>query len=82
MKRYDPGIADGLLSKLDKAYSPAFLRRVGLNENGSAPSGLTFVSRTMPVGTKVTDLSSDAATVEVWCSGLVGLAGAGSDQAR
>nr|WSZ96984.1 hypothetical protein OH820_16095 [Streptomyces sp. NBC_00857] len=75
---HDPGVADGLLNKLDKAYSPAFLKRVGLNENGSTPSGLTFVSRTMPVGTKVTNLNSGAATVEVWSSGLVGLAGEGS----
>ncbi|MFE3230395.1 hypothetical protein ACFXKA_43125, partial [Nocardia sp. NPDC059228] len=66
------------LSSLDKAYSPNFFKNVGLNEDGSTPSGLTFVSRTMPVGTKVTDLSADAATVEVWSTGLVGLAGEGS----
>ncbi|MFD5034393.1 hypothetical protein ACFWM0_28885 [Streptomyces sp. NPDC058405] len=75
---HDPATADGLLSSLDKAYSPNFFKNVGLNEDGSTPSGLTFVSRTMPVGTKVTDLSGDAATVEVWSTGLVGLAGEGS----
>ncbi|MFI1723320.1 hypothetical protein [Streptomyces sp. NPDC020489] len=60
---------------LDKAYTPAFNKAVGLNEDGSTPSGYTFVSRTTPIGTKVTQGSADKATVEVWCSGLLGLAG-------
>ncbi|MEV7425927.1 hypothetical protein [Streptomyces sp. NPDC091212] len=75
---HDPAKADGLLTNLDGAYSPAFLKTVGLNEDGSAPSGLTFVSRTVPIGTKVTKISNTAATVEVWSTGLVGLAGEGS----
>lgn len=75
---HDPAIADNLVSSLDKAYSPDFFKNVGLNENGTTPSGLTFVSRTVPVGTKVTQLSPDSATVEVWSTGLVGLAGEGS----
>ncbi|MGW6236249.1 hypothetical protein [Streptomyces sp. NPDC055094] len=72
---HDPATAEGLLSDLDRAYSPAFLANVGLNEDGSTPAGLTFVSRSVPVGTKVTEVSSAAATVEVWSTGLVGLAG-------
>ncbi|MEV5725527.1 hypothetical protein ACFV83_25470 [Streptomyces pharetrae] len=60
---------------LDKAYTPAFNKNVGLNEDGTTPKGYTFVSRTNPIGTKVTESSSDTATVEVWCSGLLGLAG-------
>ncbi|MFG3507751.1 hypothetical protein ACGF5F_19890 [Streptomyces sp. NPDC047821] len=75
---HDPAVVDGLLGRLDTAYSGAFLKNVGLNEDGSAPDGLTFVSRTVPVGTKVTEQTGDAATVEVWCTGLVGLAGEGS----
>ncbi|MFJ6821722.1 hypothetical protein ACIQRJ_15095 [Streptomyces niveus] len=75
---HDPAAVDTLLGQLDKAYSPAFLKNVGLNDDGSAPSGQTFVSRTMPVGTKVTEMNGDTATVEVWCTGLVGLAGEGS----
>ncbi|PNV33908.1 hypothetical protein C1708_17515 [Streptomyces sp. DH-12] len=63
---------------LDKAYTPEFNKNVGLNEDGTTPEGLTFVSRTSPVGTKVTESSSDTATVEVWCSGLLGLAGESS----
>ncbi|MFG2173515.1 hypothetical protein ACGFMO_19460 [Streptomyces niveus] len=75
---HDPAAVDTLLGQLDKAYSPAFLKNVGLNDDGSAPSGQTFVSRTMPVGTKVTEMNGDTATAEVWCTGLVGLAGEGS----
>ncbi|MFG2452246.1 hypothetical protein ACGFSG_22960 [Streptomyces sp. NPDC048512] len=63
---------------LDKAYTPQFNKNVGLNEDGSAPQGYTFVSRTTAIGTKTTESSADAATVEVWCSGLLGLAGQNS----
>ncbi|MEV6395703.1 hypothetical protein AB0M39_13130 [Streptomyces sp. NPDC051907] len=72
---HDPAVVTGLLSSLDKAYSPGFLANIGLTADGAAPAGLTFVSRTVPVGTKVTGLNGDKATVEVWCTGLVGLAG-------
>ncbi|MGV9881798.1 hypothetical protein [Streptomyces sp. NPDC003006] len=61
--------------ELDKAYTAPFFRNVGLNEDGSTPSGYQFISRTTPIGTKVTDFSDGKATVEVWCSGLLGLAG-------
>ncbi|MFG2125747.1 hypothetical protein [Streptomyces sp. NPDC048710] len=60
---------------MDKAYTPAFSQSLGLNTDGSAPKGYTFVSRTSPIGTKVTEATGDSATVEVWCSGLLGLAG-------
>ncbi|MFJ2418890.1 hypothetical protein [Streptomyces brevispora] len=75
---HDPAIVEGLVSDLDKAYSPSFFKNVGLNDDGSTPGGLTFVSRTVPVGTKVVEHSGDTATVEVWCTGLVGMAGEGS----
>ncbi|WP_228984153.1 hypothetical protein [Streptomyces sp. DH12] len=63
---------------LDKAYSPSFFQNVGLQPDGTVPDGLTFVSRTVPIGTKITSLDAERATVEVWCAGLVGLAGEGS----
>lgn len=63
---------------LDKAYTPEFNKAVGLNEDGSTPSGYTFVSRTTPIGTKATQASTNDTTVEVWCSGLLGLAGENS----
>ncbi|MEU3659104.1 hypothetical protein AB0E77_04965 [Streptomyces sp. NPDC032940] len=73
-----PSRVAGFQASLDKAYSPAFNKNVGLNEDGSTPKGYTFVSRTSPLGTKVTENSPDTATVEVWCSGLLGLAGQNS----
>ncbi|MEE4489259.1 hypothetical protein [Streptomyces sp. BE230] len=75
---HDPSVVNKLVTDLNTAYSPGFLKNVGLNEDGSAPGGLTFVSRTVPVGAKVVDSSGDTATVEVWCTGLVGMAGQGS----
>ncbi|MEU6160180.1 hypothetical protein [Streptomyces sp. NPDC047130] len=65
-------------STLDAAYGPELYENVGLQEDGSAPSGFTFVSRTTPIGAKVTEFSGDRAAVEVWCGGLLGLAGEGS----
>ncbi|WCN01692.1 hypothetical protein [Streptomyces sp. M92] len=73
-----PSSAADFEATLDKAYSPQFNKAVGLNEDGSTPKGYTFVSRTSPIGTKVTESSADNATVEVWCSGLLGLAGKNS----
>ncbi|MDC0770157.1 hypothetical protein [Streptomyces sp. HD] len=71
----DPSALDRLQSGFDNDYSAGLLKRIGLNEDGSAPEGKTFVNRTMPAGTKVTSFSSNTATVEVWCNGLFGLAG-------
>jgi hypothetical protein len=62
-------------STLDKAYTPTLNKNVGLNDDGSTPAGYSFVSRTTPIGTKLTAGSENRATVEVWCSGLLGLAG-------
>ncbi|MET8732081.1 hypothetical protein ABZV81_33645 [Streptomyces parvus] len=75
---HDPAVVPKLKASLDAAYSPGFYANVGLNEDGTTPTGLTFISRTVPVGTKVVDMDRDAATVEVWCTGLVGLAGEGA----
>ncbi|MFE2281841.1 hypothetical protein ACFXAE_32310 [Streptomyces sp. NPDC059454] len=73
-----PGRVAEFEAMLDKAYTPEFNKNVGLNDDGTTPKGHTFVSRTSPIGTKVTASSADAATVEVWCSGLLGLAGESS----
>ncbi|MFF5922870.1 hypothetical protein ACFY8C_31835 [Streptomyces flavochromogenes] len=75
---HDPAVADDLLKRLDISYSAEFLTGIGLDANGDAPAGLTFVSRTVPVGAKVRDYTDTSTTVDVWCTGLVGLAGAGS----
>ncbi|KOT33810.1 membrane protein [Streptomyces caelestis] len=73
-----PGRVADFGAKLNKAYTSEFNKNVGLNDDGTTPEGYTFVSRTSPIGTKVTTASADAATVEVWCSGLLGLAGESS----
>lgn len=75
---YTPASSARMQSDLDRAYSGDALKALGLRPDGTAPAGLTFVSRTVPVGTKVTAGSADAMTVEVWCTDLVGLAGQGS----
>ncbi|MET9453204.1 hypothetical protein [Streptomyces cinerochromogenes] len=62
----------------DKAYTPVFSKSLGLNDDGTAPKGYTFVSRTSPIGTKVAQSTGNTTTVEVWCSGLLGLAGENS----
>ncbi|MEU8562104.1 hypothetical protein AB0C45_11520 [Streptomyces cyaneofuscatus] len=73
-----PSSMDRFRDTLDKAYSADFFANVGLNEDGSTPEGFTFISRTAPLGTKVTKATADQVTVEVWCTGLIGLAGEGS----
>ncbi|MFF1402462.1 hypothetical protein [Streptomyces sp. NPDC058294] len=64
-----------LISKFNKAYSKEFLTTLGLDANGNAPAGHTYVSRTAPIGTKTISYSGTAATVEVWCTGVFGTAG-------
>ncbi|NWF27683.1 hypothetical protein HW130_15660 [Streptomyces sp. PKU-EA00015] len=73
-----PTAVNTFRTTLDKAYSPSFFKNVGLNEDGSTPNGFTFISRTSPIGTKITNFAGTRATVEVWCTGLIGLAGEGS----
>ncbi|MEU5825704.1 hypothetical protein [Streptomyces sp. NPDC047803] len=67
-----------LENKFDQAYDKEFLDKVGLDEDGNAGDGMTYVSRTAPVGTKVTQFTDTSATVEVWCTGVFGTAGVGS----
>ncbi|QEU97498.1 hypothetical protein CP970_23060 [Streptomyces kanamyceticus] len=64
-----------LEGKFDKTYSKDFLDKIGLDEKGNAAPGQTYVSRTVPVGTKATAYSDSAATVEVWCTGAFGTTG-------
>lgn len=71
----DPTSVNRLQSGFDADYSADFLKKIGLSGDGSAPAGTTFVNRTLPAGTKITFFSANAAIVEVWCSGLFGLAG-------
>ncbi|MEV3860573.1 hypothetical protein AB0J38_40485 [Streptomyces sp. NPDC050095] len=67
-----------LQAQFDKAYSKDFLAKIGLDENGNSAAGQTYVSRTVPVGTKTTAYSDSTATAEVWCTGAFGTAGESS----
>ncbi|WP_405465130.1 hypothetical protein OG783_17115 [Streptomyces jietaisiensis] len=77
---YAPDVVAKLRSETDKAYTnKKFLAGIGLDEDGKAPSGQTFVSRVVPAGTKIGKLTDgDHLSVEVWYSSLFGLAGASS----
>ncbi|EFE75747.1 hypothetical protein K7395_18960 [Streptomyces filamentosus] len=72
---YSPAAADKLRSPQDRAYSAEFLSRLGLDPEGNAPQGSTFISRTVPVGTKVLAFDGDTAEVAVWYTGLLGMSG-------
>ncbi|MCP3821017.1 hypothetical protein NLX86_23860 [Streptomyces sp. A3M-1-3] len=71
----DPSALSRLQAGFDADYSPSFLAQIGLSAVGGAPTGSTFVSRTIPAGTKVQNYSSGSAKVDVWCAGLFGLTG-------
>ncbi|MDX3388069.1 hypothetical protein PV682_42520 [Streptomyces niveiscabiei] len=72
---YTPAEAARLIPEFDKAYNTGFLANAGLDANGDAPRGSTFVSRTVPIGTTVTAYTDTAATVAVWYMGLNGMSG-------
>ncbi|GHH28271.1 hypothetical protein [Streptomyces lanatus] len=76
---YAPDVAADRQAALDSAYaSEKFLANIGLDKDGAAPTGQTFISRVIPVGTKTTSFSANAATAEVWYTSLFGLSGEGS----
>lgn len=75
---YTPDAATKLKGPQDSAYSADFLKKLGLDSEGNPPQGSTFVSRTIPVGTKVEAFSDDTAKVSVWYTGLIGMSGEGS----
>ncbi|MFE3828803.1 hypothetical protein [Streptomyces sp. NPDC059092] len=72
---YTPEAAARLKGPQDQAYSPEFLRKLGLDAEGSPPQGSDFISRTIPVGTKVENMAGDTAKVSVWYTGLIGMSG-------
>ncbi|MFD0209861.1 hypothetical protein ACWGPD_15945 [Streptomyces hirsutus] len=75
---YAPAAAADLQGAMDQAYSADFLSKLGLDADGNPPQGSTFVSRTMPVGTKVEQFSDNNAKVAVWYMGLIGMSGESS----
>lgn len=76
---YAPEAAAARRADLNKVYTgEAFLAGIGLEADGSAPKGMTFVCRINPVGTKVEKFGDGTAAVSVWYSTLFGLAGESS----
>ncbi|WP_320785060.1 hypothetical protein [Streptomyces sp. CRN 30] len=72
---YTPDAAARLKGPMDSAYSADFLGRLGLDADGRAPEGSTFVSRVTPLGATVEKYSATDAQVSVWSMGLIGMAG-------
>lgn len=72
---YTPAAAAALKGPQDAAYSTAFLGQLGLDANGAPPQGSTFVTRTIPIGTRVESYSPTDAKVAVWYTGLIGMSG-------
>ncbi|MFJ6798330.1 hypothetical protein [Streptomyces sp. NPDC091268] len=75
---YAPSTAARLKGPQDEAYSAAFLAKLGLDGNGNPPQGSTFVTRAVPIGTRVESYTSTSAKVAVWYTGLIGMSGAKS----
>lgn len=71
----DPARRDELQAGFDEDYSADFNRKLGLDTDGSAPAGATFVSQTKPAETIARAYGPNEATVEVWCSGRLGMTG-------
>ncbi|MFD7082580.1 hypothetical protein [Streptomyces sp. NPDC059918] len=64
-----------LQAGFDADYSAGLLSQIGLSKDGTAPAGSTFVSRTVPVGSKIKSFANGTASVDVWCIGMFGLTG-------
>ncbi|MEU9452328.1 hypothetical protein [Streptomyces sp. NPDC048277] len=75
---YTSAAAAKLQNAMDSAYSTSFLSTLGLDANGNAPKGSTFVSRTVPVGTKAEQYGDSSAEISVWYMGLIGMSGSSS----
>lgn len=74
----DPTALPTLQTRLDQAFSPETTARYGLDAAGKAPKNLTFISRTVPIGTDLTNYSDTGTKVDVWCNSLLGLTGQSS----
>ncbi|MFI5800770.1 hypothetical protein [Streptomyces sp. NPDC051677] len=72
---YTTAAATKLQGAMDQAYSADFLAKMGLDADGNAPDGNTFVSRVVPVGTTTQTYSTGTAKVAVWYLGLIGMSG-------
>ncbi|MET9687200.1 hypothetical protein ABZY81_01815 [Streptomyces sp. NPDC006514] len=72
---FAPDVAARAKAPQDEAYSADFLAKMGLDANGNAPQGSTFVTRTVPIGTRVESYTPTRAKIAVWYTGLIGMSG-------
>ncbi|GGS08561.1 hypothetical protein GCM10010269_54680 [Streptomyces humidus] len=72
---YTAATAAKLKTAMDGAYSADFLAKMGLDADGNAPAGNTFVSRVVPIGTTAQSYRDSTAKVAVWYLGLIGMSG-------
>ncbi|MFJ3310474.1 hypothetical protein ACIPSA_47415 [Streptomyces sp. NPDC086549] len=73
-----PEKRNAIREAVDADYTPDLNQKLGLDAEGQPPAGTTFVSRTMPAGATVRHYDPHEATIDVWCSGLLGLTGKGA----
>ncbi len=69
----DATVVNALLTRFGPSYD-ALGAKLGL-QDGKGPAGQSFISRTVPVGAKADSYDAQSATVDVWSTGLTGLAG-------
>lgn len=74
----DPSALPKLQAGFDADYNEKLNAKIGLDEQGNAPDGSTFVNRTIPAGSTVTEYDGESATVAVWCTSLFGITGGDS----
>ncbi|RSS62802.1 hypothetical protein [Streptomyces sp. WAC06614] len=72
---YTQDAAARLKGPQDQAYSAPFLGKLGLDANGNPPQGSVFVTRAVPVGTRIDSFSPTNAKVSVWYTALIGMSG-------
>ncbi|MFC8717367.1 hypothetical protein [Kitasatospora sp. NPDC057198] len=75
----DPTAVPALQARLDQAFTPETNAHYGLDAEGRAPKNLTFISRTIPIGTGLANYSDTGTKVEVWCNSLIGMTGKASE---
>lgn len=71
-----PSLRGQLQGQVDEAFGLA-AKNLGLDRRGTTPDG-ELVARTVPVGVRVLAYDRDQAVVEIWATGLLGIAGLAS----
>ncbi|GAA1931270.1 hypothetical protein GCM10009716_43140 [Streptomyces sodiiphilus] len=75
---FTPERASEMHDRMAEVYSEEFLETLGLGPEGQAAEGMTYISRTVPIGTEIVSYSETTAEIDVWCTGLFGTAGEAS----